>query len=242
MKSLLENIIQKRNPAFQFDKAITFGMLLELAFSRAFQLIRSYKFLWRGITPNMWFFGKAVKLEFASNIFIGKWVKLGDYCHLSGLSKDGLYIGDKTGIGAHSHIVVSTSFNNLGESIYIGDNVGIGEFAYLGGGGGLIIGDDCIIGQYFSCHPENHNFNDNTKAIRLQGVSRKGINIGNNCWIGSKVTILDGVSIGDNCVIAAGAVVNKSMPSNSVIGGVPAKVLKNIQPENINNNTKLKAI
>jgi acetyltransferase-like isoleucine patch superfamily enzyme len=63
-------------------------------------------------------------------------------------------------------------------------------------------------------------------AIRLQGVSRKGIKIGKNCWIGSKVTILDGVEIGDSCIVAAGAVVNKSFPSNSVIGGVPAKILK----------------
>ena len=53
------------------------------------------------------------------------------------------------GIGANSRIVVSTSLNNLGEHIIIGDNVGIGEFAYLGGGGGLEIGSDCIVGQIF---------------------------------------------------------------------------------------------
>jgi acetyltransferase-like isoleucine patch superfamily enzyme len=122
--------------------------------------------------------------------------------------------------------VISTSFNNLGSHIYIGENVGIGEFAYLGGGGGLEIGNDCIVGQYFSCHPENHNYEDPKQLIREQGVSRKGIIIGSNCWIGAKVTILDGVIIGSNCVIAAGAVVTKSMPSNSVIGGVPARVIK----------------
>jgi acetyltransferase-like isoleucine patch superfamily enzyme len=91
---------------------------------------------------------------------------------------------------------------------------------------GLTIGNDCIVGQYFSCHPENHNFDNLDLPIRHQGVTRKGIKIGNNCWIGSKVTILDGVEIGDGCVIAAGAVVQASFPPNSVIGGVPARILK----------------
>ncbi|HSH65021.1 MAG TPA: acyltransferase [Bacteroidia bacterium] len=118
--------------------------------------------------------------------------------------------------------------NNLGSHITIGNNVGIGEFAYLGGAGGLDIGDDCIVGQYLSCHPENHNYLDPFTPFRFQGVNRKGIKIGKNCWIGSKVTILDGVTIGENCVIAAGSVVNKDVPDNSIVGGVPAKVIKQI--------------
>ncbi|MBL0095879.1 MAG: hypothetical protein IPP46_04855 [Bacteroidetes bacterium] len=60
----------------------------------------------------------------------------------------------------------------------------------------------------------------------LSGTERKGIHIGKNCWIGAKVTILDGVQIGANSIIAAGAVVTKSMPDNAVIGGVPAKVIR----------------
>ncbi|MEY2829960.1 MAG: hypothetical protein RIQ33_1818, partial [Bacteroidota bacterium] len=127
-----------------------------------------------------------------------------------------------------SRLIVSTTFNDLGKFIKIGNNVGMGEFAYLGGAAGLEIGDDCIIGQYLSCHPENHNFENPDELIRLQGTTRKGIKIGKNCWIGSKVTFLDGVEIGDGCVIAAGSVVNKSFPSQSVIGGVPAKLLKSI--------------
>ncbi|NNC96172.1 MAG: acyltransferase, partial [Chitinophagales bacterium] len=160
------------------------------------------------------------------NISFGSWVKLEDYVYLGALGKGKLILGDNVGIGAFSRLIVSTSFNNIGEYIKIGNNVGIGEFAYLGGGGGLDIGDDCIIGQYLSCHPENHNFSDPSKMIREQGVTREGISIGRNCWIGAKVTILDGVRIGANCVIAAGSVVTKSMPSNSVIAGVPARVIK----------------
>ena len=125
-----------------------------------------------------------------------------------------------------SKVVVSTSLNNIGSHITIGNNVGIGEYAYLGGAGGLVIGDDCIVGQYFSCHPENHNFSNEQMLIRKQGVTRKGISIGKDCWIGSKVTILDGVEIGNHCVIAAGSVVTKSFGKHSIIAGVPAKKIK----------------
>ena len=172
--------------------------------------------------------GRKVKFFYAANMKLGRWVKIEDYVCLNALGKGKLTLGDHVGIGAFSRIIISTSFNHIGSHITIGKNVGIGEYAYLGGGGGLEIGDDCIIGQYFSCHPENHHFEDTQRLIRKQGVSRQGIKIGKNCWIGAKVTILDGVTIGDHCVIAAGAVVTKNMPSYSVIGGVPAKALKSI--------------
>ena len=90
------------------------------------------------------------------------------------------------------------------------------------------IGDDTIIGAYFSCHPEGHIFDDPSKPIRLQGLSRKGIKIGKGCWIGAKVTVLDGVEIGENSVIAAGAVVTQSFPKDSIIAGVPAKLIRTI--------------
>jgi len=153
-------------------------------------------------------------------------MKLGDQVFLSALGSEGITFGDNVGIGAYSRVIVSTSLNQIGTNIRIGNNVGIGEYAYLGGAGGLEIGDDCIVGQYFSCHSENHNYENMELPIRLQGVNRKGIKVGKDCWIGSKVTILDGVNIGDGCIIAAGSVVTKSFPANSIIGGVPAKILK----------------
>jgi acetyltransferase-like isoleucine patch superfamily enzyme len=226
MKKIIQRIIQKRNPDFKFDDAVTFGLLLELIADKTFCILRSYKLLLKGRVPLYLMLGRNVRFFNLPNMRFGKWVKLDDYVYLSALGSCQLWIGDNVGIGAHSRIIISTSFNNVGKYIKIGNNVGIGEFAYLGGGGGLEIGDDCIVGQYFSCHPENHNYIDAAKLIRLQGVTRKGIVVGKNCWIGSKVTILDGVTIGDNCVIAAGTVVTKDMPSNVVIGGVPGKIIK----------------
>ncbi len=184
------------------------------------------KLLIRGRWVRKIFLGKGVQFFNLPNIVFGKWVQLEDQVQVSALSRQPVVFGNNIKIGAFSRIIAATSFNQIGEFIRIGNNVGIGEFSYLGGGGGLEIGDDCIIGQYFSCHPENHNYNKNDQLIRSQGVTRKGISIGKNCWIGAKVTILDNVKVGDNCVIAAGAVVNKSIPPNSVIGGVPARILK----------------
>ncbi len=232
MKKALEKVIQKRNPHFQFDEHVDMRSLLALSFEKGMDFVRSWKLLFHLKVPNRLFVGRNVRFFNAHKMDLGRWVKLGDGVSLSALGKGKLTIGNRSGIGAFSRVIVSTSFNNVGEFIHIGENVGIGEFAYLGGGGGLTIGDDCIVGQYFSCHPENHNYADNKRLIREQGVTRKGISIGKNCWIGSKVTVLDGVTIGDNCVIAAGAVVTKSMPANSVIGGVPAKVLKKRKKEN----------
>ena len=226
MKSIIEKIIKRRNAQFKFDDEVDIWVIISLLIKTCFMFLRPIKYLLIGRNYLFSFFGSGVKIFNSKRVKLGKWVKIDDGVLLGGLGKGLLEIGNNSGIGAHSRIEISQSFNNLGEFIKIGSSVGLGPFASLGGAGGLTIGDECIIGPYLSCHPENHVFTDLSTSIRFQGVTRKGIIIGSNCWIGAKVTILDDVIIGDNCVIAAGAVVTKSMPSNSVIGGVPARVLK----------------
>lgn len=200
-------------------------MILEFLYGRGIAWLRSL--LLAGCTRKLLLFaGKGVHIRGRSGATFGNSVLLGDAVEINAWGEEGLKIGDYSWIGSFSRLKVSFSFHDPGKFIRIGRHVGIGEFAHLGGAGGLEIGDDCIIGPYFSCHPENHCFSDDSKLIRLQGTERKGIRIGRNCWIGAKVTVLDGVEIGDNCVIAAGAVVNKNMPSNALIAGVPARVIR----------------
>ncbi len=231
LKKFIAKIIKLKNPNFNFDEAVTSPILIEMVLFKSACWLRSLKML-LGLKfyPTL-FLGKNVQLQYKSLIQFGKWNQIEDNVFISALGKKAIKFGNNVRIGAFSRIITSTSFNKIGFTISIGHNVGIGEFAYLGGGGGLDIGNDCIIGQFFSCHPENHNFQDSEQLIRLQGVTRKGIKVGNNCWIGAKVTILDGVTIGDNCVIAAGAVVTKSMPANTVVGGIPAKAIKSTKGE-----------
>ncbi|MBO0949645.1 acyltransferase [Fibrella forsythiae] len=226
MKTLLERIVQLRNPRFRFSPALANGLILAFGWQQVRALVRSSGLLLRGRLPKGMVRGRGVQFFNLRQIQWGRFLKLGDHVYCSAIATDGIRLGNQVSIGAFSRLVVSTTLDNPGLYIRIGDRVGIGEFAYLGGAGGLTIGDDCIVGQYFSCHPENHLFGDLNVPIRLQGVERKPIIIGINCWIGSKVTVLGGVTIGDGCVVAAGAVVTQSFPANSLIGGVPAKLLR----------------
>lgn len=110
--------------------------------------------------------------------------------------------------------------------IEIGDDVSINPYCLLYGHSRLVIGSKTRIASHTVIVPANHKFDDVNTPIMDQGVDRKGVTIGEDVWIGSRVTILDGVTIGNQCVIAAGSVVTKSFPDRSVIAGVPAKLLK----------------
>lgn len=171
--------------------------------------------------------GRSVVIQCRNNLFLNSGlIRIGDNCLLACLSRDGVHLGSNFKLGSFSRIVASGTLSDLGTGIRIGDNVGIGEFSYIGGAGGVTIGSDTIIGQFFSVHPENHIFDEQGPKIRMQGVTRNGIHVGRNCWVGAKVTLLDGASIGDDSVIAAGSVVRGSFPKGAVLAGVPAKLIR----------------
>ena len=147
--------------------------------------------------------------------------------YINALSTKGIYFGKNVSIGKYTTIECTGSLKNLGKGLIVGDNVGMGSHGFWGCAGGIEVGDDTIFGNYVSLHSENHNYKKMDVPIRLQGVSHKGIKIGKNCWIGAKVTILDGAIIGDGVIIAAGSVVTAGEYSNNAIyGGVPAKIIK----------------
>lgn len=146
--------------------------------------------------------------------------------HLNALSESGIVIGDNVTISKNSVLVCTGVVAKKGKGIRIGNNSAIGAQSFLGGQGGIVIGDDVIMGPQVRIFSENHNFKDDDMPIRKQGESRLGISIESNCWIGAGVTILDGVTIASGCVVAAGSVVTKSLPRNSVAIGMPAKVVK----------------
>lgn len=189
--------------------------------------LRGIWYRWsNGQAWNQLFVGTRCQFKRWRHMQIGRGVKIGHDVTLAASKPGSLVLGEACSIGAFSKVVVNTGLGLQSGHIRLGKYTSIGEYAYLGGAGGLEIGNDCIVGQYLSCHPENHVYQNTELPIRLQGVSRKGIRIGNDCWIGSKVTIVDGAQVGNHCIIAAGSVVLGNIPDYAVIGGVPAKILK----------------
>lgn len=120
--------------------------------------------------------------------------------------------------------VFTPIYINYGKSISIGKNVFINFDCTFLALGGITIEDDVLIGPKVSLITENHPLNPQER----QGLIGKSILIKKNAWIGANATILPGVTIGENSVVAAGAVVSKDVPDNVVVGGVPAKIIKNI--------------
>ncbi|MEC4815747.1 MAG: DapH/DapD/GlmU-related protein [Scytonema sp. PMC 1069.18] len=101
--------------------------------------------------------------------------------------------------------------------IEIGDESFIGPYVCIVGPGHIKIGKECMIASHTGIYANNH---------REYGISREGIEIQDNCWIGCGVRLLDGVTIGRGSVIGAGSVVTKDIPPFSIAVGVPAKVIK----------------
>lgn len=113
------------------------------------------------------------------------------------------------------------------QNIEFGDYVRVRRSCWVNGGGGLTVGDGTGLGPYTIIHTSNHNYSDKDTNYTKQGHTHKAVFIGKNVWVGARSTILPGASIGDGCVVAAGSVVpGKEFPPNTVIAGVPAKVIK----------------
>ncbi len=114
---------------------------------------------------------------------------------------------------------------DCGKNIHIGKNVFINAGCKFQDQGGIYIGDGALIGHNVVLATINHDENPQKRG----SMYLKPITIGENVWIGSNATVLAGVTIGNGAIIAAGAVVTKDVPENTVVGGVPAKVIRKVR-------------
>jgi len=114
-----------------------------------------------------------------------------------------------------------------GENIYVGTNSHINQFCrvWASPSSKVVMGDNLLMGPGVKIFSSNHG-TDSVSSMNVQSFSEKDIIIGNDVWIGANCVVLSGVTIGDGAVIAAGAVVSKDIPPNTIAGGVPAKVIK----------------
>ena len=115
-------------------------------------------------------------------------------------------------------------YTDFGKNITVGKDVFINACCHFQDHGGVVLGDGCQIGHNVVFATLNHGLAPEDRQTTYPAP----IVLGKNVWVGSNSTILQGVTIGDNAVVGAGAVVTKDVPENTIVGGVPAKVIRHI--------------
>lgn len=172
-------------------------------------------------------FGNPKKVRFGRKVRLTGQITLGDNVYIQDYSKiRGKHIEIDDNVFIHENVFIRSAVRiKIGENTTVNRNTCILD--------SVIIGKDCSIAPNCVIVGSNHNFRDTSKNIKSQGSDIQGIIIEDDVWIAANVTVLDGVTIGKGSVIAAGAVITKSVEPYSIVGGVPAKIIG--KRENVHN-------
>ena len=168
-----------------------------------------WRYLWRRfLTPAGWrwetdgpvFFGKHLQIQIAR----GAAVRFGKFC----------WIGDGTKIRSHEGAV------EIGAKTVFGQECTISSYRLVR------IGEQCVIADRAMFIDFDHGVIEVERPIRQQGIYKREVVVGSNCWIGYNACFLRGVRVGDNSIVGTNSVVTKDVPANAVVGGVPARVIR----------------
>ncbi len=186
--------------------------LRNLVYRRIFARLGKSVYIQNGVE----FLGTAA-IEMGNGVYIFKGVRM----DAKGHPNNKIYLGN--GVALERYVDIGCLDNTC---ISIDDETFIAPDVCIAGPGNIKIGKNCLIASHSGIYANSHKFADPTKLIKHQGITRKGIVIEDDCWLGHGVTVLDGVTIGKGSVIGSGAVVNKDIPPYSVAVGAPARVIK----------------
>ncbi|WP_356948150.1 acyltransferase [Microbacterium aurantiacum] len=170
------------------------------------------------------FVGKRVTVAYARQLRVGKACVIGANSTINAFGPPGIEFGDRVTLREGAWIQCASHPSSPGEGLRIDAGTYIGPGAVIGVGGRIHIGVGCQFGAGVTLIAENHAMDDEGRPSSHE-VIRRGIVIGDHCWLGHRVTVLDGVSLGEGCVVGAGAVVTRSFPAGSRVAGVPARLL-----------------
>jgi acetyltransferase-like isoleucine patch superfamily enzyme len=131
-----------------------------------------------------------------------------------------LRLGRWCWIGHGTKIRIHEGEGSIGAKTVLGQECTISAFQHVA------IGRECIVADRVMLIDFDHGVVEVERPIRLQGIYKRDVNVGHNCWIGYGACILRGVTVGDNCIVGTNTVVTKDVPDNAVVAGAPARTLR----------------
>ncbi len=155
---------------------------------------------WRWRTDGPVFFGRGLELQVAP----GARIELGRF----------VWLGDGTKLRCHEGRV------EIGAKTVIGQECTVSAYK------SVKIGEQCVIADRAMFIDFDHGVVETERPIRLQGIYKRDVEVGSNVWIGYGACILRGVRVGDNAIVGTNSVVTKDVPSNAVVAGIPARIIR----------------
>jgi acetyltransferase-like isoleucine patch superfamily enzyme len=189
------------------------GVLTLLRFMRRRRMLNA-KYLRVALRLGLW------KLRLGRRLKLDGMAFIGPGCQLEVGRTAVLQLGRWSWIGHRSKIRCHEGSVSFGAKSVMGQECTISAFQHIS------IGRECVIADRVMLIDFDHGVVDVEKPIRLQGIYKRDVRVGNNVWIGYGACVLRGITVGDNAVIGANAVVTHNVPANAVVGGVPARLIR----------------
>ncbi|MEA2364925.1 MAG: hypothetical protein QOE69_998 [Thermoleophilaceae bacterium] len=161
-----------------------------------------------------------VKLRLGSKLRLDGLAFIGPGCSLEVGPRATIELGRWSWVGHGCKLRSHEGTISIGAKTVLGQECTISSYQHVS------IGRECVVADRVMMIDFDHGMVEVDRPIRLQGIYKRDVRVGNNVWIGYGACILRGVTVGDNAVIGTNAVVTRDVPANAVVGGVPARVLR----------------
>ncbi len=205
----------------------------EILSSKVLEIVRGFiKFKFRVKSNGLVFSKKGATILFKRKVTCGKNLNLGRSSKIMALSNSGVEIGDNFMLGDFAIIECTGVLRAIGDKLTIGHNVAVNHYCFIGVRGEISIGNNVIFGPRVTVLSENHNFDRLDTPIKHQGETRYTTVIEDDVWLGANAIVMPGVRIAMGTIVASGAVVTKDTEPQTIVAGVPAKLIKKRDSEN----------
>jgi acetyltransferase-like isoleucine patch superfamily enzyme len=161
-----------------------------------------------------------VKLRLGKRLRLDGLAFIGPGCSLEVKPGATLELGRWSWVGHGCKLRSHEGTISIGAKSVLGQECTISSFQHVS------IGRECVIADRVMLIDFDHGVVEVERPIRLQGIYKRDVDVGHNCWIGYGACILRGVTVGDNCIVGANTVVTKDVPDNAVVAGAPARTLR----------------